>query len=63
MITHTANASAIKQANAGTSVDIGEPGPTLLGETECDHVAAAGSKLGGSTEGRDFPCNPHARSA
>lgn len=57
------NGSVINQTISRAPTSRGGSGPLLLTKTDCDHVAAAGSKLGGSTEGRDLSGNPPARSA
>jgi hypothetical protein len=60
------NANAIETDGLSTAqvpATVNQRGPILLAEAELDQVAAAGSKLGGGTEGRDLLGNPPARSA
>ena len=55
MTTHTSNESIAKKWPARPTATTGVVDPALLTDTELDHVAAAGSKAGGTTDGRGGP--------
>lgn len=63
MATRSLDGSITKQTTSRTPPAIGGRGPTLLVEAEFNNVAAAGSKLGGSTEGRGSLGSPLTLSA
>jgi hypothetical protein len=62
-MTRTINGSIINQPISRASAAVGATGPTLLTDAELGRVAAAGSKPGGTTDGRDLPGSPLMRSA
>ena len=63
MTTRNINASITNRTISSVPKAVGEGGPIPLADLELEHIAAASSKLGGSTEGRGLLGSPLTLSA